>query len=121
MEYTATSKHMHVSTRKIRLIADAVRKLSVQDALMQLDHMSKAGAKLLARVIASAVANAGQKQVKADVLKIKRIEVMGGSAMKRWHAASKGQAHPYKKRMTHICVVLADESEKKVRPPARQE
>jgi large subunit ribosomal protein L22 len=113
MEYKATSKHMHVSTRKMRLIADAVRKLSAQDALVQLNHMPKSGAKLLANVIASAVANAGQKQVKADVLSIKRIEVMGGPALKRWHAASKGQAHPYKKRMTHICVVVGDESEKK--------
>jgi large subunit ribosomal protein L22 len=113
MEYTATSKYIRTSTRKLRVIGDAVRKISPVAALVQLARMPKAGAKEMAKVIASAVANAKQKEVKEETLKFKRIEVMGGPVMKRWHAASKGQAHPYKKRMTHICIVLTDESGKK--------
>ena len=109
MEYKATSKYIRVATRKVRLIADAIRALRPSEALMQLRYMSRAGAKEMEKVVASALSNAKQKQAKEDGLMFKRIEVMGGPVMKRWHAVSKGQAHPYKKRMTHICVVLTDE------------
>lgn len=108
MEYKATAKYVHASTRKVRLLADTVRKLSVQQALVQLANMPKAAATPLYKVMASALANAKQKNVKEEALKIKRIEVMGGAVMKRWHAVSRGQAHPFKKRMTHIQVVLEE-------------
>ena len=113
MEYKATSKYIRTSTRKLRLIADAVRPLTPTIAMAQLEHMPKLAAEPLAKVVASAIANAKQKQVNEDVLRFVRIEVMGGPVMKRWHAVSRGQAHPFKKRMTHITVVLSDEKEKK--------
>ncbi|HUD20414.1 MAG TPA: 50S ribosomal protein L22 [Patescibacteria group bacterium] len=113
MEYQATSKYIRTSTRKLRLVADAIRSLHPQDALIQLDHMPKSAALPMSKVVASAVANALQKQVKGSDLRFKRIEVMGGPVMKRFHAVSRGQAHAYKKRMTHVCVVLTDEGGKK--------
>ena len=108
MEYQATAKYIHSSTRKVRLLADSIRKLSPVAALAQLANMPKAAAMPLAKVIASALANAKQKNAKEEALKTKRIEVMGGAVMKRWHAVSRGQAHAYKKRMTHIRVVLEE-------------
>lgn len=113
MEYQATSKYIRVSTRKMRLIADAVRKLPVARAMVQLSMMPKTAAPLLAKVIKSAVANAGQKGANVDTLAIGQIEVMGGPAMKRFHAVSRGMAHAYKKRMTHVRVVLKTTEEKK--------
>lgn len=113
MEYKATSKYIRTSTRKLRLIADAVRNLTPTVALAQLMQMPKLAALPLSKAIASAVANATQKQVKEESLKFLRIEVMGGPVMKRWHAVSRGQAHAFKKRMTHITVVLTDEGSKK--------
>ena len=50
-----------------------------------------------------------KKNVAVDALSFKIIEVMGGPSMKRWHAVSRGQAHSYKKRMTHVRIVLTDE------------
>lgn len=108
MLYTATSKYIHVSTRKVRLVADSVRKLSPAQALAQLMYMPKSASEPLAKVIGSAIANAKQKNANIDSLKMHTIEVMGGAVMKRWHAVSKGQAHAFKKRMTHIKIVLAD-------------
>lgn len=108
MQYQATAKYIHASTRKVRLLADSVRKLSPVAALAQLANMPKSAALPLAKVIASAVANAKQKNVNEETLKMSLIEVMGGAVMKRWHAVSRGQAHPYKKRMTHIRVVLTE-------------
>lgn len=112
MEYQATAKYIHTSTRKLRLVADSIRKLSPADAIVRLRVMPKQATQPLSRVVTSALANAKQKQAKAEALRFKTIEVMGGPVMKRWHAVSRGQSHPYKKRMTHVRVVLTDEGVK---------
>ena len=114
MEYQATSKYVRVSTRKMRLVADAIRKLSPAAALLQLTSMPKVAAGPIAKVISSAIANAAVKGVKPENLQFKRIEVMGGPVLKRWNPVSRGQAHAYKKRMTHICIVLAETEKKAV-------
>jgi large subunit ribosomal protein L22 len=115
MEYTAKAKYLRISTRKVRLVADAVRPLSVERAIQQLSIMPKRAGSFLKKIIDSAVANAHSKNGKgAEVLRFSRIDVTEGPSMKRWHAVSKGTAHAYKKRMTHITVVLTDD-EKKVK------
>lgn len=107
--YEATSKYIRVSTRKVRLVTDAVKTHSVTEAIAQLSIMPKRAAGFLKKTIDSAVANAKQKNAAVDQLAIVRIEVMGGPVMKRFHAVSRGMAHSYKKRMTHVRVVLTDE------------
>ena len=72
--------------------------------------MPKAAAQPMSKVLRSALANAKEKQVKSEALTMKTIEVMGGPVMKRFRAVSRGSAHSYKKRMTHIRVVLTDEN-----------
>jgi large subunit ribosomal protein L22 len=109
MEYQATAKYVHMSTRKVRLVADSVRKLKPSAAVAQLALAPKAAARPLSGVIASAMANAKAKGIKEEMLQFKTIEIMGGPAMKRWHAVSRGSAHAFKKRMTHIRVILSDE------------
>lgn len=111
MQYEATSKYLRISTRKVRLVADAVGTTTVVHALTQLSLMPKRAAGFLKKTIASAVANAKQKNADETSLRIVRIDVMGGPVMKRFHAVSRGMAHGYKKRMTHIRVVLTDESQ----------
>lgn len=109
MEYQATAKYIRSGTRKVRLVADAIRKMRPKQALDALSAMSHQAAKPLYKVIASAVMNAEAKQADTDKLEFKSIEIMGGPVMKRWHAASRGMAHGYKKRMSHIRIVLKDE------------
>lgn len=108
MEYTATTKYVRVSTRKVRLVADSIRNLTPAAAMAALTHVPKSAAEPLAKTIASAVANAKQKGVEEAALVFKTIEIMGGPAMKRWNAVSRGQAHAFKKRMTHIRIVVTD-------------
>jgi len=108
MEYQATTKYVRVSTRKVRLVADSIRKLSPVAALLALTHVPKSAALPLTKTISSAVANAKQKGAGEESLRFKTIEIMGGPAMKRWNAVSKGQAHAFKKRMTHIRIVITD-------------
>ena len=109
MEYKATAKYVRVSTRKIRLVSRAVGRLRASDALVRLETMGKQAARPIRTVLASAITNARDSQLDPSKLTIKQIEVMGGPGMKRWRAISRGQAHGYKKRMTHIRVVLTDE------------
>ncbi len=108
MEYQATAKYVRLTPRKVRLVADSIRRLVPSAALARLAQLPKRAGQPLTVAIASALANARQKQAKEEALRFKRIEIMGGPVMKRWHAVSKGMAHAYKKRMTHIRVVLTD-------------
>ena len=112
MEYQATTKYVRVATRKVRLVADSIRKMTPAAALLSLTNATKSAAEPLAKTIASAVANAKQKGVEESALTFKKIEIMGGPAMKRFQAVSRGQAHAYKKRMTHIRIVLEDHGTK---------
>lgn len=113
MEYKATAKYIHMSPRKLRLMADSIRGMSVLEALAGLDAASQRSAKPLAVLIRSAAANAKVKNAKVGPLTIFKLEVDGGPAMKRWHAVSKGTAHAYKKRMSHVTVTLTEEKKEK--------
>ncbi len=114
MEYQATSKYLRTGPRKLRLLVDGLKKLTPLVALGQLSALPQAASKELANVISSALANAKEKQAKEELLTFKSIDVMGAGAMKRFRAVSRGQAHTYKKRMSHVRVILTDENKKVV-------
>lgn len=108
MQYQAIAKYIHMGPRKVRLVADAVRGMKASDAVVYLAATPQHAAKPIITAIMSAIANAKQKQVAVEDLKITTIEVDGGPVLKRWHAASKGMAHPFKRRMSHLKVVVSD-------------
>lgn len=107
MDIRATSHFVRVSPRKVRLIADAMRKLTVGEALAQLQFIEKRAAAPLSKTLKSCIANAiHNAKVKQEDLVIKAITVDEGPAFKRWQPVSRGMAHAYKKRTSHINVVL---------------
>jgi large subunit ribosomal protein L22 len=109
MEYFATAKNIKVSPRKVRLVADSIRKLSISQATTALLVSRKRGAVSLKKTLDSAVANAvNNKSAKKDELKIKTINVTEGIAYKRYHYARRGRTRPYVKKTSHINVVLED-------------
>ena len=112
MEYQATAKYVRMSPRKVQLVARSVHHLTPTDALFRLQTLPKRAGEKIADVIKSAVAGAKDKKADTLGLRIKAIETLRGPVMKRWHAVSKGQAHAFKKRMTHIRVTLTDGGEK---------
>lgn len=112
MEYQATAKYLRVSTRKVRLVADSIRSMNPEQALVFLSGVPKHDAgRVLVKTVSSALASAKQKSADVRALRFKTIEVMGGPVMKRWRAVSRGQAHGYKKRMTHVRIILTDDKE----------
>ncbi|MBI4058390.1 50S ribosomal protein L22 [Candidatus Gottesmanbacteria bacterium] len=108
MEIKAVSKYIRVSPRKLKLIAQSIRSLKPQKATEVLAFMPKSGALEFRKVILSALANAKSQNATINDLNIASIEVLTGPAMKRFRAVSRGMAHAYKKRMSHIQVVLSD-------------
>lgn len=110
MEIIAEAKYIKMSPRKVRLVAMAIKKLTPVLALSHLALMPKQASKPVVAALKSAMANAiNNAKLKEENLRIKAITVAGGPALKRWRPVSRGRAHPYKKRMSHIRVVLSDE------------
>jgi large subunit ribosomal protein L22 len=109
MESSARLSLVRLSPRKTRLVVDMVRGKGIQDALNILRFSPQPSAKLVAKLLSSAVANAEQKGV-ADVdrLFVKTIFVDGGAVLKRFVPRAMGRASKIRKPTSHISVVLAD-------------
>lgn len=109
MEYKAIAKNIKISPRKVRLVADAIKSLTPDVALVKLAVVANRGAGPIEKVIKSAIANAvnNTKAVKENLV-IKELYVTEGVTYKRFHFAARGRVHPYKKRTSHITVILED-------------
>lgn len=109
MEVSATSKHVRFSAQKGRLIADQIRGLSVDSALNILTFSAKRAAKVVKKVLESAIANAeNNKGVDVDELYIATVYVDGGATLKRIRPRAKGRADRILKRTCHITVIVSD-------------
>ena len=111
--YTAHARYLLISPRKVRRIADHLRKKPYSEALAILESLPHKGAKLLRKVIASAAANAlyNNKKLDEDVLYIRELRVDEGPRMKRLWPRARGRADKLLKRMSHIHVVLDEIAE----------
>ena len=109
MEVSAITRSAQVSPRKVRLVADAIRKQSIDNALVSLVVLKKRGSDVLEKTLRSALANALDRNLVRENLAIKSVDVVEGPAYKRFHPSTRGRVHPYKKRTTHIRIVLTDE------------
>jgi large subunit ribosomal protein L22 len=97
----------------MRLVADSVKKSDLQNALAQLVVLNKRAADPIRKALESAVANATHNFGKEKAsLTIKDIIVTEGISYKRYHYASRGRIHPYKRRTSHVKVVLVQKEEK---------
>jgi large subunit ribosomal protein L22 len=109
MESSAKLSFARLSPRKTRLVVDMVRSKDIQTALNILRFSPQPSAKLVAKLISSAVANAEQKGVSdVDRLYVKTICVDGGPVLKRFLPRAMGRASKIRKPTSHILVVLAD-------------
>lgn len=101
--YQAILKNVRISPRKLRLVADMVRGKQVQNALDELTLTNKKGARILHKVLKSAIANATDvATVDVDRLSVSEIMVDMGPCLKRFLPRAQGRATPIKKRMSHV-------------------
>ncbi|RJQ25880.1 50S ribosomal protein L22 [Candidatus Parcubacteria bacterium] len=112
MEYKAISKNIKMSPRKVRLVVDSIKKRDVPAALYFLSHMSRRAAIPVKKTLESALANAVNNfKAKKEELVLKNILVEEGISYKRHRYAGRGRVRPYKKRTSHIRVILEERKE----------
>jgi large subunit ribosomal protein L22 len=108
-------KHLRTSPRKVRLVVDLVRGLSVENAITQLEHSVKHAARPVLKLLKSAVANAKQNHsLIEETLVIKVAFVDEAATLHRWMPRAMGRATPLRKRGSHVTLILeGDVSEEK--------
>lgn len=111
MEKRAVAKYVKISPRKARQSVDLIRGKRVGEAVNILSLTPKKSAKLVGKVLKSAVANATQGNLNVDEedLRIKMAFVDGGPSLKRIRPRPMGRASMILKRTSHITVVVSDE------------
>lgn len=109
MEIQTIQKYLHTTPRKLRLVSDMVRKMTPSHALNVLRVTPKMAAKDLEKALSTVLANAKQQGLDAAKLTFAKIEVNESMKMRRFRAGTRGRVKPYKKRMSHIKIVLSDD------------
>jgi len=118
MQIKAEAKYLPISPRKVRLVADLIRKKSVSESLVLLENIPKRGAGFLRKAICSALANAVNNfNLKKEDLIVSRLLVDGGPTIKRMDKShgARFDRGIIRKRTSHIKVIL--EERKKIRNP----
>lgn len=109
MESSAKLTLVRLSPRKTRLVVDLIRGKGIQEALNTLRFLPQPSAKLISKLLRSAVANAEQKGVSdVDNLIVKTIYVDGGAVLKRFVPRAMGRASKIRKPTSSINVILSD-------------
>ena len=111
MEVTASSRYAGVSPRKVRLVLAHLPGRSVEDALNLLRFMPTPHARLVAKIVKSAAANAENNYaLDQDPLFVKRAVANDARRLRRFRPAARGRIHRYQRRTSHITIVV-DERE----------
>ena len=107
MEARAITRSVRLTAQKARLVVDLIRGKRVEDALGILQFTPKRGAKIVAKTLKSAIANAEHtSRVDVDALYVKQAYVDEGPTGKRFLSRAHGRATPVFKRTSHITVVV---------------
>lgn len=111
MEAFALSKYNRISTKKLRRVANAVRKMDYVTATNILKNLPQKGAKLMEKTLKSAGANLLNKDVPSteEEWYIKEIIVNQGPYYKRIKPRARGRADRINKPTTHLKVIVSDE------------
>jgi large subunit ribosomal protein L22 len=104
---SATAKYLRRSTRKTRLVTQAIVGRPVEEAAAILRFMPQGAARDVAKVLKSATANAeNNHDLAADDLFVAEATANEGPSVKRWRPRARGAAFPIIKPMTHVTIVV---------------
>ena len=110
MEVRAVAKNMGVPPRKVRLLIDMVRGKKVDEALTMLRFTPSPTARVVAKAIKSAAANAESGfQMSPSDLRVVKIFADVARTLKRFRPRSRGSVSPILKRSGHVTVIVAGE------------
>ena len=109
MATMARLKNVRISAQKARLVADQIRGMPVDNAINLLTFSNKKAAKIIKKVLESAIANAEHNDAAdVDELTVSEIMIDEGTTMKRWRPRARGRANKILKRMSHVTVAVSE-------------
>jgi large subunit ribosomal protein L22 len=106
MEIKTVQRFIRTSPYKLRLVVNLIKGLSPRESLEALPFTGKRAAEPLSKAIKVALANAKDQGISESDLVFKEIQINEGPRLKRGRPVSRGRWHPYKRRMSHIRIVL---------------
>jgi large subunit ribosomal protein L22 len=106
MAYKAIHRFARIAPRKARLVAALIRGKNVDDARIQLDVSKKRAAWFFKTVLASAIANAQEKDADVRSLYVSESRVDEGPTIKRFQPKDRGRAHQILKRTSHLIIAV---------------
>lgn len=121
MPVTAKLRHLRIAPRKVRLVADLVRRKSIEEAQIILNFTTKKAAQVMLKLLKQAVSNAKTSfQLEEKNLYISKLLIDEGPKYKRWMARARGMAAPIQKRTSHVTIMLDEivKKQEKVKKPS---
>lgn len=110
MEITAKLRHLHLSPRKVRLVAGVIKGMGSERAELELRHRMKRASEPILKLIRSAAANARHNlRLSGGRLTIKDIRVNAGPTTTKYRPRAFGRAAPIRRRTSHVTLVLEAE------------
>lgn len=111
MSVSATLRYARMSPQKVRFVADQIRNKSVAAATNILNFSRKKAAKLVKKLLGSAIANAEHNNgLNIDLLKISKIFVDQAGGLKRFMPRAKGRGNRIIKRNCHITIIVDEDN-----------
>jgi large subunit ribosomal protein L22 len=108
MQATAIQRYVRITPRKCNQVLVLIRGQAVEQAQNTLQFTPKNGARIVQKVLKSAVANAlHEGKVRIEDLYVKEAVVGAGPTLKRWLPRAQGRATPLLKRMSHVSLTVA--------------
>ena len=122
-EVRAIGRFIRIPPRKARLVMDMVRGKDINEALSVLRFTPKHAARVVEKVLRSAVANAQQNHGVKDIdfLFVKRAYADNGPTMKRFRQRAMGRATPIKKRTSHLTIILEEKERRASGVPKKRQ
>ncbi|MFH1826619.1 MAG: 50S ribosomal protein L22 [bacterium] len=103
----AEAKWVRISPRKVSKVAELVRGKLAVTALAELALMPQKAARILGKVLKSAIANAKNNfKMAENELIVSEAYANKGIILKRWQPRAKGRMFPIHKRTSHVTVML---------------
>jgi len=123
---TAQLNYVHIAPRKMRLLANTLRGLTIGEAEAQLMMSPLRSSDPLLKLLRSAIANAKNNQkLDGEALIVSEIFVNEGPMLKRFLPRAMGRATPIHKKMSHVHITLEDKpgvtSRFVIAPPVKKE
>ncbi len=123
MQYIYKYKFVRMAPRKVRLITELVKSMSITDALNELKYSNKSAAIPVSELINSAYVSLKTKNIQIENITIVSLTCDQGPSLKRRRYKSRGRAVGIKKRLSHITLVLStkDKPKKAIKKVAKKE